>query len=230
MASNKKKLLRFAEFAEFPHTFEPTLDDVKSGKYYMIGKWRSEFFKNDNPLVLELGCGKGEYTVGMGKKFPNKNFVAIDIKGARMHVGAKQALEDEMPNVAFLRTRIEFIEAFFEKDEVDEIWITFPDPQPKDRQIKKRLTGPLFLDRYLKFLKPGGIVHLKTDSALLHEYTLEVIAERGYDLIDATTDLYGNKIEDYDADTQEILGIKTHYEKLFSDKGFKITYLKFRMN
>ena len=156
--------------------------------------------------------------------------IAIDIKGARMYIGSKHALEQEMNNVAFLRTRIEFIESFFDKDEVDEIWITFPDPQPIERRVKKRLTSPLFLDRYLKFLKHGGVVHLKTDSAMLHEYTLQVIRDRKYKLIDASADLYAGKISEYDIDTQEILGIKTHYETLFSEKGFKITYLKFQMN
>ncbi|MDA9563734.1 tRNA (guanosine(46)-N7)-methyltransferase TrmB [Flavobacteriales bacterium] len=230
MGSNKNKLKRFAEMKSFANVFEPMLEDVKTGSYHLKGKWREEYFKNDNPIVLELGCGKGEYTVGMAEKFPKKNFIAVDIKGARMYVGAKHSLESELSNVAFLRTRIEFIEAFFEQDEVDEIWITFPDPQPQERRIKKRLTSPQFLDRYRKFLKKDGIVHLKTDSALLHEYTLEIIEERKHNLIDASADLYAGKISEYDQDTQEILGIKTHYETLFSEKGFKITYLKFRMN
>ena len=227
MGSNKNKLERFAEMKSFANVFEPDIENVKTGHYHLKGNWREDYFKNDNPIVLELGCGKGEYTVGMAEKFPDKNFIAIDIKGARMYIGSKHALEHEMYNVAFLRTRIEFIESFFEKDEVDEIWITFPDPQPIDRRVKKRLTSPLFLDRYLKFLKPGGIVHLKTDSAMLHEYTLQVIRDRKYKLIDASADLYASKISEYDIDTQEILGIKTHYETLFSEKGFKITYLKF---
>ncbi|MBL4652087.1 MAG: tRNA (guanosine(46)-N7)-methyltransferase TrmB, partial [Flavobacteriales bacterium] len=138
MGSNKNKLERFAEMKSFANVFEPDIEDVKMGDYHLKGNWRKNYFKNNNPIVLELGCGKGEYTVGMGKKFPNKNFIAIDIKGARMYIGAKQALADEMRNVAFLRTRIEFIESFFEKDEVDEIWITFPDPQILRRRIKKR--------------------------------------------------------------------------------------------
>ncbi|MBL4624537.1 MAG: tRNA (guanosine(46)-N7)-methyltransferase TrmB [Flavobacteriales bacterium] len=230
MGSNKNKLKRFKEMKSFDNVFEPDLETIKTDNYVLKGNWRKDYFKNDNPIVLELGCGKGEYTVGMGKKFPNKNFIAVDIKGARMYIGSKQALEDEMDNVAFLRTRIEFIESFFEQDEVDEIWITFPDPQPQERRIKKRLTSPLFLDRYSKFLKRDGIVHLKTDSSMLHKYTLEVVKERGHNLIDSSADLYAGKISEYDAETQEILGIKTHYELLFSEKGCKITYLKFRMN
>lgn len=228
--AGKNKLMRFEEMKSFQNVYEPTIEEVKSGEYFLKGKWRQNHFKNNNPIVLELGCGKGEYSVGLGRKYPDKNFIGVDIKGARMWVGAKDALENGMNNVAFLRTRIDFIERFFEKDEVDEIWITFPDPQPKERREKKRLTHPRFLNRYMNFLKPKGIIHLKTDSRLLHDFTLEVVVENKYKLIEATNNLYGEKIESLDEDTREILSIKTHYETLFSEKGFDITYLKFTFN
>lgn len=229
--AGKNKLKRFADMATFSNVYESaSIEVVNKGGHPLKGKWRTEHFKNDHPIVLELGCGKGEYSVGLGKKFPDKNFIGVDIKGSRMWVGAKEALDNNIQNIAFLRTRIDFIEYFFSPNEVDEIWITFPDPQPEERRIKKRLTSPRFLDRYKKFLKPGGIIHLKTDSRLLHDYTLEVINENNYELIDATNNLYGEKIEALDNDTQEILSIKTHYETLFTNKGFDITYLKFRFN
>ena len=161
--AGKRKLEHFAEMKTFPHVFEPELKEVFNTTYKMQGKWKSHFFKNENPLVLELGCGKGEYSIGMAEKFPNKNFIGIDIKGARMWRGAKTAQEENSTNVAFLRTRIEFIEACFGKGEVDEIWITFPDPQIKDRREKKRLTGPLFINRYRQFMKADGLVHLKIE-------------------------------------------------------------------
>jgi tRNA (guanine-N7-)-methyltransferase len=204
--------------------------DVQEKDFELKGKWREKHFKNDLPIVLELGCGKGEYSVGLGKKYPNKNFIGVDIKGNRMWVGAKEALETEMNNIAFLRARIDFIEAMFGENEVDEIWITFPDPHVREGKEKKRLTSPRFLNRYKKFLKPNGIIHLKTDSQMLHSYTLSVIEENKYPLIDATNDLYGEKIDALDDDTQDILSIKTHYETLFSNDGYDITYLKFRFN
>lgn len=226
--SRKKKLEHFAEMKTFPHVFEPETKEVLNASYPMKGKWKSEVFKNENDLVLELGCGKGEYSVGMARKFPNKNFIGIDIKGARMWRGAKTSLEEGLKNVAFLRTRIEFIGSCFAKGEVDEIWITFPDPQMKEKREKKRLTGPLFIARYLQFLKPGGIIHLKTDSSFFYEYSLEQAKEQDYEIIEATSDLYGERISSYDKDTQEILSIKTHYEGIFTAKGHSIHYLKFK--
>lgn len=224
----KRKLQHFAEMKTFPHVFEPSLEEVFRTDYKMKGKWRSEFFKNDHPLVLELACGKGEYSVGLASIFPEKNFIGIDIKGARMWKGASDSLDKGMKNIAFLRTRIEFIEACFGEEEVDEIWITFPDPQPKDRQEKKRLTGPLFIDRYKKFLKKEGCIHLKTDSDFFYEFTMEQIREHNYRLEESTDDLYGGYINTMEKRMQEILRIKTHYEKIFSDKGHKIHYLRFQ--
>jgi tRNA (guanine-N7-)-methyltransferase len=223
----KRKLEHFAEMKTFPHVFEPSLEEVFRTDYKMKSKWRKDFFKNDHPLVLELACGKGEYSVGMASIFPEKNFIGIDIKGARMWKGAKESLERGMKNIAFLRTRIEFIEGCFGAGEVDEIWITFPDPQPKDRQEKKRLTGPLFIERYKKFLKPGGCIHLKTDNNFFYNYTLDQLKEHKYELEEATDDLYAGYIDGMDKRMQEILRIKTHYEKIFTEKGHKVHYVRF---
>ena len=228
--AGKRKLEHFAEMKTFPHVFEPSLEEVFKVPYKLNGKWHKEVFKNDNPIVLELGCGKGEYTLGMARKFPNKNFIGIDIKGARIWRGAKTSLDEGLTNVAFLRTRIEFIETCFGKSEIDEIWITFPDPQAKDRREKKRLTGPLFIDRYSKFLKEDGIIHLKTDSSFFYEYSLEEVERNNYPILESTADLYAEKIVDFDESTQEILSIKTHYEQLLTAKGHKIHYLKFKLN
>lgn len=226
----KRKLEHFAEMKTFPHVFEPKLDEVFRAEYRLNGNWNNEVFKNDNPIVLELGCGKGEYSVGMARKFPNKNFIGVDIKGARMWRGAKTALDEGLSNVAFLRTRIEFIEGCFSKDEIDEIWITFPDPQPKDRREKKRLTGPLFIKRYLTFLKPDGIIHLKTDSEFFYNWSLSEVKRHEYEILEETDNLYADRISALDQTTQEILSIKTHYEELFTKKGHHIHYLKFKPN
>lgn len=224
----KRKLEHFAEMKGFPHVFEPNTEEVFRADYKMKGRWREDFFRNEHPLVLELACGKGEYSVGLASIFPEKNFIGIDIKGARMWRGAKDSLEKEMKNIAFLRTRIEFIEGCFAPNEVDEIWITFPDPQPKDKQEKKRLTGPLFIDRYRKFLKNDGCIHLKTDNNFFYNYSLDQVKEQGYTLEENTDDLYGGHIHSMDDRMQQILRIKTHYEKIFSEKGHKIHYLRLR--
>lgn len=224
----KRKLEHFAEMKTFPHVFEPKLEEVFRADYKLKGNWRNDFFRNDHPLVLELACGKGEYSVGLAEIFPDKNFIGIDIKGARMWKGAKDSLEKGMKNIAFLRTRIEFIEGCFGQEEVDEIWITFPDPQPKDKQEKKRLTGPLFIERYKKFLKKDGCIHLKTDSDFFFNFTMDQIKEHQYELLESTDDLYGGYINGMDERMQQILRIKTHYEKLFSQKGHKIHYLRFK--
>lgn len=171
--------------------------------------------------MLELGCGKGEYTIDLAERNPGRNYIGVDIKGARLWKGAKYATEHNMPNVAFLRTRIEFIQAFFAPSEVSEIWLTFSDPQPKSEN--SRLTSPVFLDRYRKILKPGGIVHLKTDSVLLHEYTKEVCATEGLKVLVCTDDLYGSDVE-VPASVREV---QTFYEKMFLEKGCKITYMAF---
>ncbi len=173
----KNKLARFAENKILPNVIQPTREEALEG-FELKGKWRENFFKNDNPIVLELGCGKGEYSVGLAKTFPEKNFIGVDIKGARFWFGAKEAVESNMNNVAFLRTQIELVDYFFAENEVDEIWITFPDPQIKYKRTKHRLTHPDFLARYKKFLKPGGIIHLKTDSEFLHGYTLGYLQEQ----------------------------------------------------
>ena len=162
---------------DFENVFQPAV----GGDFVLKGKWRFDYFKNDHPIVLELGCGKGEYSVGLAKHFPEKNFIGVDIKGARMFIGAKEALENNMLNVAFLRTKIDFIQDYFAENEVDEIWLTFSDPQPK--KPRKRLSSPLFINRYRQIMKPGGIVHMKTDSDILFEYTEEQIKENNYEYL-----------------------------------------------
>lgn len=220
----KKKLERFAEVAGFPHVFEFGFQQIKDG-LKLKGKWGSDFFKNDNPIVVELGCGKGEYTVGLAQKYPGLNLIGVDIKGNRIWRGAKTALENKMNNVAFLRTRIDFIESCFTMNEVSEIWITFPDPQPQLSRERKRLTSPKFLDRYKNILKPGGVIHLKTDNQPLWEYTLDVIKENKYQLLVSTNDLYST----VSAEFTEAASIQTFYENLFSKQGFKICYLSFKL-
>ncbi len=180
-------------------------------------------FHNSNPIVLELGCGKGEYTIALAQRNPDVNYIGVDIKGARLWKGAKFATQNAMPNVAFLRTRIDFIKAIFAPGEVSEIWITFADPQPKSEN--RRLTSPVFLDRYRAFLTPGGIVNLKTDSTLLHEYTLEVVRSQGLELLEANADIYGSGR----AGEDDILSVKTYYESKFLAEGLPITYLAFRL-
>ena len=220
----KNKLMKFAAVKEFDNFYEPVIKEP----FDLKGKWCEEHFKNDHPIVLELGCGKGEYSVGLAKHFPEKNFIGVDIKGARMFIGAEQALKEGLKNVAFLRTRIDFIADFFAKDEIDEIWLTFSDPQPK--KVNKRLSAPPFIERYKKILKPGGIVHLKTDSDLLFEYTEEQIGEQNYECLELTWDLYGELPENIDPVTRDIFHIKTHYEKLFTSRGSVIKYCKFKIH
>ncbi|TNE53569.1 MAG: tRNA (guanosine(46)-N7)-methyltransferase TrmB [Bacteroidetes bacterium] len=224
----KNKLRRFREMEDFPNCLQPELSPQGVGDFEFRGKWRSDYFKNDHPIVLELGCGKGEYAVGLARKYPNKNFIGVDIKGARMWVGAREALEENLNNVSFLRTKIDFIAQFFEPNEVDEIWLTFSDPQPA--KPRKRLTSRLFIERYMKLLKPGGVIHLKTDSDLLFESTLEQIEEHAYPLLECSWDLYGELPEDLDETTREILEIKTHYEQLFTARGSVIKYLRFQIH
>lgn len=215
---------KFAEFETFKNCFTLYFENLSQG-FPLQGKWREEYFRNNHPLVLELGCGKGEYTVGLAGNNPGKNYIGVDIKGNRIWTGAKEALDRKLDNVGFLRTRIDFIDYCFAPDEVDEIWITFPDPQPQSTRARKRLTHNLFTSRYKKFLKPNGIVHLKTDSTSLYEYTLEVIEENKFPLIWHTNDLYRN----CPADRQELINIKTYYEKLFTDKGEDIKYICFKL-
>jgi tRNA (guanine-N7-)-methyltransferase len=219
----KDKLRRFAAVKEYPNFFEPTIGKVSD----MKGKWH-EHFGNNNPIVLELGCGKGEYSVGLSRHYPNKNFIGVDIKGARMYIGATEALENDLKNVAFCRTKIDFINDTFAENEVDEIWLTFSDPQPN--KPNKRLTSPNFIEKYRKLMKPGGIVHLKTDSDLLFEYTTEQIKEKGYEELLVNWDLYNEMGENLDQMTKDIFHIKTHYEKLFTSRGSVIKYCKFRIH
>ena len=220
----KDKLRRFAAIKSFENVIEakPEID------FSLKGSWRKNFFKNNNPIVLELGCGKGEYSLGLGKHYPNKNFIGLDLKGNRIYIGAKEALALNMKNVAFLRTRIDFITNYFAVNEVDEIWLTFSDPQRK--KPRKRLTSPLFIERYKQILKPGGLIHLKTDSELLFEYTLDEIENKKYTCLENTWDLYGELSAKMDEETKAIFHIKTHYEKLFTEKGFTIKYCKFQIN
>tara|TARA_B100001758_G_C18179118_1_gene488497 strand:- start:22 stop:693 length:672 start_codon:yes stop_codon:yes gene_type:complete len=218
----KNKLKKFAQMESYPHVIQPDLEVLKKG-FFLKGKWKEKFFKNKNPLVLELGCGMGEYSVGLAEKFPNKNFLGIDIKGARMWQGATQSLEKGIRNIGFLRIRIDWIEKCFIKNEVDEIWITFPDPQLKKRRANKRLIHPDFLARYARVLKKEATIHLKTDSQFLYAFTLGVIAATGSILEDNTDDLYNDKIK------RDHMEIKTHYEKIYLDRGLPITYLRFRL-
>lgn len=219
----KNKLKKFAEFASLQNTVEPNRDVLLAGDLDLKGKWHSEFFKNDAPIVLELGCGKGEYSVGMAEKFPEKNFIGVDIKGSRMWTGARAATERGMTNVGFLRTQIELIESCFAQGEISEIWITFPDPQIKYKRGHKRLTSSRMLDRYRNILSKDGKIHLKTDSAFLHGYTLGLIHGEGHKIIDATHDLYTTRAGN------ELLSIRTHYETIFLEQGYPITYICFQL-
>ncbi len=216
----KKKHARFAENLTFPHLFQVSFEELQKQDFMMKGKWQ-KFFGNDNPVILELGCGKGEYIVALSERYPERNFIGIDIKGARMWRGAKTTFENNIKNAAFIRTRIDQIECLFDTGEVDSIWITFPDPQPT--KARKRLTSPLFLNRYKKFLKPDSIIHLKTDNADLFNYTLDVIKEEGYELLFHTFDLYNNNLND------DVMLTQTHYEKLFLEQKVPIKYLRFRI-
>lgn len=217
----KDKLRRFKENLTFKHVYQPESDEMISVTSAYKGNWHNKF-GNEKPIVLELGCGKGEYTVALSRKYPENNFIGIDIKGARLWRGAKTVQTENIQNAAFLRIRIEFIDRFFAENEVDEIWITFPDPQIKKQ--RKRLTSPLFLERYRKFLKKGGIVHLKTDSRMLYDYTVKLLNKNNLEIIEAITDIYNQCPEN------ELLGIKTFYEGQFASKGIPMTYLKFKID
>ena len=219
--SGKDKLRKFRENETFENLLQPTTAEVFQKDHPMKGNWGEKMFGNNNPIILELGCGKGEYTIALAEKFPQNNYIGVDIKGARLWKGAKYATEKSLKNVAFLRTRIEFIDSIFAQGEVSEIWLTFSDPQPN----KPRLSSPLFLERYSHILKEDGIIHLKTDSQLLHEYTLETIESENHILLEANNDIYGTNR----AENDDILSVKTFYEKQFLAKGMAITYAKWRL-
>ncbi|KAA3620655.1 MAG: tRNA (guanosine(46)-N7)-methyltransferase TrmB [Flavobacterium sp.] len=221
---SKNKLKRFRENETFSNVVQPERDEVLSNTFELKGKWRSEFFKNEYPIVLELGCGKGEYTVNLAKKYPEKNFIGVDIKGARLWRGAKTALDEGMPNVGFLRTQIELLDHLFGQSEIDEIWITFPDPQIKYKRTKHRLTNEKFLALYKKILIPEGIIHLKTDSEFMHGYTLGLLHGLEHEVLYAHHDVYGN-----DYTPEEVTSIKTYYESQYLEEGKKITYIRFKL-
>jgi len=221
---SKNKLKRFNENETFDNVLQPDRDDVQKGLIDLKGKWNS-FFKNDHPIILELGCGKGEYTIGLAKENKDKNFIGIDIKGARFWRGAKTAKDENLTNVAFLRTQIELIDMLFAENEVAEIWITFPDPQIKYKRTKHRLTNQLFLDKYRFILNKDGVVNLKTDSEFMHGYTLGLLHGLGLEVIYANHDVYKNE-----GSPKEVLSIQTFYENQYLIKGKPITFTQFKVN
>lgn len=218
----KNKLKKFSEMEHLERVFQYPFGVLREQGFPWKGKWRGEIFGNDNPIVLELGCGKGEYTVGLAERFPSKNFIGIDIKGARIWSGAKYANENNITNAAFLRTSIELLAEFFASGEVDEIWITFPDPQMK--KVRKRLTSTTFMNLYRKVLRPGGTIHLKTDSPFLYTYTSLMIRENALPETVNTEDLYADP-----KGVSDILGIKTHYERQWLERGLTIKYISFSL-
>ena len=215
----KNKLRKFAEMEQIPLVLQYPFARLEREPFPLKGKWHNDFFHNDNPIVLELGCGKGEYTVGLARRFPEKNFIGIDIKGARMYTGAREAFDSGMENVAFIRTSIELLTSFFAQGEVSEIWITFPDPQMK--KVRKRLTSTRFMEVYRKVLKDGGTIHLKTDSPFLYTYTRLMVELNKLAKITDTDDLYNS------GQVSDILDIKTHYERQWLSRGLTIKYLSF---
>lgn len=218
----KNKLSKFADLATYEHVIQVPFEQLQAEEFKYKGKWSKDFFGNDNPIVLELGCGKGEYTVKLARHFPELNFIGIDIKGARMWKGATQAKNMEQKNVGFLRTNIENIHLFFGRNEVSEIWLTFPDPQMK--KTRKRLTATNFIENYRRIMVPGGIVHLKSDSNFMYEYTSAMVDINGFEILRRTDDLYHSELLD------EVLSIQTFYEKQWLDRGLSIKYLAFRLS
>ncbi len=221
---SKNKLKRFKENETFLNVIQPIRDEALAGNFSLKGKWASDFFKNNNPIVLELGCGKGEYSVNLAKQNPQKNFIGIDIKGARFWRGAKTAIEEKVNNVAFLRTQIELIECFFAHEEISEIWITFPDPQIKYKRTKHRLTNADFLQRYKNILTKDGIIHLKTDSEFMHGYTLGLLHGAGHKVLYANHHIYKNE-----GAPTEVTSIQTFYEKQYLAQNKPITYIRFQI-
>ena len=222
---SKNKLKRFKENETFSNVIQPTREEVLNNTLTLKGNWNRDFFKNENPVVLELGCGKGEYSLNLAAMFPEKNFLGIDIKGARFWRGAKTALTEKINNVGFLRTQIELVDFIFDENEIDEIWITFPDPQIKYKRTKHRMTNPDFLNKYKKILKPNGMVHLKTDSEYMHGYTLGLLEGLGLTIEYAHHDVYGTTNA-----PKEVTDIQTYYESQYLAINKKITYLRFNFS
>lgn len=226
----KDKLRKWKENKTFNHVFEPDLQDaVKGIDGEMKGKWGSEIFKNDNPITVEFGCGKGEYTVGLARMYPERNFIGVDIKGHRFWRGAKTSHEEGLPNVAFMRTKLEFIERYFEKDEVSEVWITFSDPQPKDEKGSKRITSPKFIERYKRILKPGSIINVKSDSQFLYDVSKEGYIENGYEILLDSQDVYGELVNRVSDELRAALEIKTFYEQRWLAEGKTIKFLQLKL-
>jgi len=226
----KDKLRKWKENKTFNHVFEPDLQDaVKGIDGEMKGKWGSDIFTNDNPITVEFGCGKGEYTVGLARMHPDRNFIGVDIKGHRFWRGAKTSYEEGLPNVAFMRTKLEFIERYFEKDEVSEVWITFSDPQPKDEKGSKRITSPKFIERYKRILKPGSLINVKSDSQFLYDVSKEGYIESGYDILLDSQDLYGELVNRVSDDLRAALEIKTFYEQRWLAEGKTIKFLQLKV-
>ena len=233
---SKGKLAKFADMAKYKNVFQYPYGALEHVDFEMRGHWREQYFKNSNPIVLELGCGKGEYTVGLAQRYPDINFIGVDIKGARMWTGATQAINEGIKNVAFLRTNIEIIDRFFAENEVQQIWLTFSDPQMKNP--RKRLTSTWFLNRYRHFLTDGGFIHLKTDSNFLFTYTTYLVEKNHLPLVFRTEDLYGNhnshcaphsdlQVREFSILNSQLLTIQTYYESMWIARGLNIKYMKF---
>lgn len=221
---SKNKLKRFKENETFENVLQPTREEVVSGEFQYKGKWNSDFFKNNNPIIVELGCGKGEYTIGLAEKNPNINYIGIDVKGARFWRGAKTAIETGMNNVGFVRTQIELIENIFSSHEISEIWITFPDPQIKYKRTKHRMTNSDFLKMYKRILKPEGVVNLKTDSEFMHGYTLGLLHGEGHEVLYSNHNVYKNE-----GSPSEVTEIQTFYENQYLEINKAITYIRFKI-
>ncbi|MFA8301383.1 MAG: tRNA (guanosine(46)-N7)-methyltransferase TrmB [Hyphomicrobiales bacterium] len=221
--SGKKKLIRFEENKTFDNLFQLSYKDIEDGMF-LRGKWAKEFFKNDNPIIIEVGCGKGEYTIGLAQRYPDKNFIGIDLKGARLWRGCKTSQEENMKNVAFIRSKAEGLDRYFAPGEISEVWITFPDPQARENRERKRLTSPRFLKMYHEFMTPDGIVNLKTDSELLFFYTLETIHDDNHKLLYGLRDIYDSDLKN------EVTEIQTYYEQKWLELGIPINYIQFQLN
>lgn len=228
----KDKLKKWAENKTFPHVFEPDLlPIIKEGATFMKGEWHEKVFHNSNPLILELGCGKGEYTVGLARRYPQNNYLGVDVKGHRFHKGAREALQEGLKNAAFLRTRIEFIASFFGENEVDEIWLTFSDPQPQDKNGVRRITSKFYAERYRKFLKPGGLIHIKHDNPEVYRLALEEFgSDSDYTIETHAFDVYGEYLKSQPQEWQDILQIRTYYEQMWLDEGRITKYIRIRVN